>query len=97
MKVPKHREQSLKVLDRLRDWGFAPEVQQRLGAFGVVWGVFELNLESTIWALRGETVAGVRPSTDKTTISDWIDMLSSSSTTFELEVQDVLRITAVAA
>ena len=97
MKITKHREQSLKVLDRLAGWGFPPEVQQRIGALGVIWGVFETNLESTLWALHNETVIGVRPSTDKTTISDWIAALAEGSSVFDPEAQALLRKSAVAA
>jgi len=97
MKVPKHREQSLKVLAHLAGWGFPPEVQQRIGALGVVWGVFERNLESTLWALRDEQVVGVRPSTDKTTISQWIDALAEGSAKLNTEAQEVLRSASTAA
>lgn len=97
MKSPKHREQSLIVLARLAGWGFSPEVQQRIGALGVVWGVFESNLETTLWALRDEKVAGVRPSTDKTTISEWIDAMAEGSAKLTTEAQGVLRSAALAA
>lgn len=97
MKIPEHNKQSLNILTHLIGWGFSPAVQQRIGAFGVVWGVFETNLETTLWALCGETVAGLSPSTDKTTIKKWITALSSGSAKFPVEAQDVLRLTAVAA
>jgi hypothetical protein len=97
MNVSKHREQSLNVLAHLAGWGFPPEVQQRIGALGVVWGVFESNLETTLWALRDEKVVGVRPSTDKTSISQWIDVLAESSPKLITEAQDVLRSAATAA
>lgn len=32
-------------------------------------------METTLWALKGEQVRGTRPSTDKTTIADWISEL----------------------
>ncbi len=97
MNVPKHREQSLTVLAHLAGWGFPPEVQQRIGALGVVWGVFETNLETTLWALRDEQVVGVRPSTDKTSISQWIDSLAEGSAKLSTEAQDVLRSASTAA
>jgi hypothetical protein len=97
MNVSKHRKQSLNVLAHLAGWGFPPEVQQRIGALGVVWGVFESNLETTLWALRDEKVVGVRPSTDKTSISQWIDVLAESSPKLITEAQDVLRSAATAA
>lgn len=75
MKSPTHTENSAKILTHLNGWGFPPEVQQRLGAFAVVWGVFEAHLETTLWALKGEQVNGRRPSTDKTSVADWISEL----------------------
>ena len=77
--------------------GVTSDVQQRLGALGVVWGVFESNLESTLWALRDENVTGVRPSTDKTSISNWIDALARGSKKFTPEVQDLLHLAGCAA
>jgi hypothetical protein len=97
MKLPKHTERSLGILARLTDWGFRPEIQQRIGALAVVWGVFESNLETTLWALRGEEVAGVRPSTDKTQVSDWIRALGADWPQFPREAQDVLRAASLAA
>src|SRR6266446_3600084 len=97
MKISKHREQSLMVLAGLARSGFSPEVQQRIGALGVVWGLFESNLEATLWALSDEKVAGVRPSTDKTTISEWIDVMAKGSAKLTPEAQGVLRLAALAA
>lgn len=97
MKIPKHREQSLNVLARLARWGLPPEVQQRIGALGVVWGVFESNLETTLWALHDEEVAGARPSTDKKTISQWINAMGKRSPKLNAEAQDILRLTSIAA
>ena len=97
MKLPRHTERSLKVLARLTDWGFRPEIQQRLGAFIVVWSVFESNLETTLWALRREEVAGVRPSTDKMQINDWIKELGKDWLQFSVAGQDVLRVASLAA
>ena len=75
MKSPTHTENSANILTHLNGWGFPSDVQQRLGALAVVWGVFEANLETTLWALKGELVKGTRPSTDKTSIADWINEL----------------------
>ena len=52
MKVSKHTERARTVIERLEGWGFPPEVQQRLGVLGIVWGVFETNLEGTLWVNR---------------------------------------------
>jgi hypothetical protein len=93
----KHRDQSLKVLSHLEGWGFAPEVQQRLGALGVVWGLFERNLETTLWALRDENVTGVRPSTDKTSISQWIQLMGENSAKLTPDAQEVMHLASVVA
>jgi hypothetical protein len=78
MKPPSYAENSANILTRLNGWGFPPEVQQRIGALAVVWSVFETNLETTLWALRGEQVEGTRPSTDKTSAGDWIKELGTA-------------------
>ena len=95
--IPKHTERSRNVLNRLAGWGFRPEVQQRMGALGIVWGVFETNLESTLWAFHDVDVAGIRPSTDKSTVSDWINAFGKGSTKFDKDVQDLLQLASLTA
>lgn len=56
--MPTHTHRGSEILSRLAKWGFPPDVQQRLGAFVVVLTVFESNLETTLWRLRGDDVAG---------------------------------------
>jgi hypothetical protein len=97
MKSPPHTENSANILTRLNGWGFPPEVQQRLGALAVVWGVFEANLETTLWALRGEQVKGIRPSTDRTSAGDWIKELGKTWPQSPPEAQDVLSLASQAA
>ncbi|MER8970393.1 hypothetical protein NKI25_33105 [Mesorhizobium sp. M0808] len=72
------RASSLEIQTRLVGFGLSPMVQQRLGAFAIVWGLFETNLETTLWALRQENVKGERPSTDSKSISDWIKELDAN-------------------
>ncbi len=95
--ISKHTVRSRTILDQLTGWGFPSEVQQRMGALGIVWGVFETNLESTLWAFHDEDVAGVRPSTDKSTVSDWIKAFGEGSKKFDQDVQDLLRIASLTA
>jgi len=95
--TPKHTERLRTVLDRLVGWGFPPEVQQRIGALGIVWGVFETNLESALWAFRDEDVAGVRPSTDNSTVSEWIKEFGEGSYKFDKDVQDILQLASLTA
>jgi hypothetical protein len=66
----------IKQRDRAHRLGFSPDVLQRLGAFAVAWAVFESHLETALWALSDETVAGVHPSTDKKPVSTWIEELA---------------------
>ncbi len=95
--VTKQREESLRILNRLTEQGIPAGVQQRLGAFLVVWGIFETNLERTIWALNGEAVAGVRPSTEKSSISEWISRLGAGNSKFDHAASAVLKAAAGAA
>src|SRR6476619_2386626 len=97
MKIPKHREQSLIVLARLAGWGFSPEVQQRIGALGIVWGIFESNLETTLLTLRDEKVAGVGTSTGNKVISELIAEMAKRSAKLATEDQDVFRLAGLAA
>lgn len=97
MKPPKHTETAALVLDRLAGWGFPPEVQQRLGALAVVWGVFETSLESTLWALDGDEVKGERPWTDKTSIGVWIEEFGKPRSQFPGEANAVLQEASISA
>jgi hypothetical protein len=97
MKSLPHTENSANILTRLSGWGFPPEVQQRLGALAVVWGVFEANLETALWALKGEQVKGTRPSTDKTSIADWINDLGKTWPRLGPAAQEVFSAASLAA
>ena len=97
MKTPKHRERSLQILAHLAGWGFPPDVQQRIGTLAIVWGVFETNLETALWSLRGDNVVDLRPWTDTTSVSKWIDELGKDWPQLPSEANDVLRIAALAA
>ena len=92
-----HKEQSLNILAHLTGWGFSAEIQQRLGAFSVLWSVFESTLETTLWAIADECVAGKYPSTDKTSISAWIKKLGETSPKFNQEAQELVSASATAA
>src|SRR4051812_9786885 len=97
MKPPMHIETSANILARLNDWGFPPEVLQRIGALAVVWGVFEVNLETTLWALKGEQVNGTRPSTDGTSAADWIKELGTTWPQLPPEAQELFSLASLAA
>lgn len=89
--------QSQRVLKHLSGWGFPSDVQQRIGALAVLWGVFETSLESALWALKGENVKGVRPSTDKTSIGEWIDDWPQAAAFLSASSREVVSLASEAA
>jgi hypothetical protein len=97
MKIPKHTKNALVAMERLSNLGLPYPIQQRIGAFAVSWGLFESNLERAVWALQKEDVKGVRPSTDKSQVSDWIAVLENGSGDLTATANEVLRIAAQAA
>lgn len=97
MKVPRHTLKSLAITERLSHLGLTTSIQQRIGAFALSWGLFESTLERAVWALRKEDVRGVRPSTDRSQVSDWIVVLGNGSQDLSVEANDVLKVSAKAA
>lgn len=96
-KVPMHQNRSQAALERLDSWGFTPQVLQRLGGLAVAWAIFERNLEVALWALTGEQVKGVHPSTDRLPIGKQIDLLKQQSTRLSQGAQEVIADAATAA
>lgn len=94
---PQHQQRSLEIMYHLESLGLNLKVQQRLGTLGLLWGIFETNLELALWALRDEKVTGVRPSTDKTSICKWIKNFAQGSEKLTLEAKDVLNAASIAA
>lgn len=88
--APIRQDGSRTALGSLNSWGFTPPVLQRLGAFAVAWAIFERNLEVAIWALIGEQVKGVHPSTDRLPVSKQIDLLRQQSTRLSQGAQEVI-------
>lgn len=97
MTIPDHKSRAEAVLSRLAGWGFPDEVQSRIGSFGILWGVFEAGLETALWALNGEVAKGVRPSTDKNSISAWIAEWPKAAICLDTAGQEVVRVSAEAA
>jgi len=95
--VPNHNDRALNAIEHVAGWGFTPNIQQRIGALAVIWSLFETNLETTIWALTGENVEGKRPSTDKSSVSTWIEVLPKHPERLSHSAQEVLQVTADAA
>lgn len=97
MDLPKHQRRSLEIMHHLDRLGLNSDVQQRLGTFGLLWGIFETNLELALWALHDEKVTGVQPSTDKTSICNWIKAFANGSEKLTPEAKDVLNLASNAA
>lgn len=97
MTLPRHRQRSLKTVELLTRVGFPPEVQQRMGVLGIVWGLFETHLELAVWALREEKVQGVRPSTDHSSVSKRIEVLGEGTDKFGENAQGLLKSASLAA
>src|SRR5690606_11968467 len=85
---PKDRAQA--ALERLDSWGFTPQVLQRLGGLAVAWSIFERKLEVALWALTGEQVQGIHPSTDRSPVSRQIELLKQHSTRLPPAAQEVI-------
>lgn len=85
-----HTQRSANALSRVTTWGFPPVVQQRLGAFILIWGLFESRLEICLWALRGDQVSGARPWTDRTSVARWLDELATERQHIPADCRQVL-------
>jgi hypothetical protein len=92
MKIPKHQENSELVSARLAGAGFSLEIQQRIGALALIWGLFETNLESTLYDLRVDKLAGVN-----TRISELIELMASCENGLSPTAQKIFADTGIAA
>jgi hypothetical protein len=92
-----HSSHAKEAVAQLSKWGFPEAVLVRIGAFGVLWTVLESTLEQLVWILTEENVQGARPTTDKTTVSDWIKILGKGAKWLTPEANQVLSETADAA
>lgn len=64
MSKPVHRLKAEKIIAYIGRIGVSLAIQQRIGAFVVIWGIFESNLENVLWLLKEEKVEGVKPTTE---------------------------------
>lgn len=94
MKLQHHTEQSLSICTHLAKSGLPLSLQQRIGAFHIVWSLFESNLETALWKLSEEDVRGSFPSTDSVPISKWIQKLKLGSPRFSTEANGILHLSA---
>jgi len=92
-----HSSHAKEAIGKLSKWGFPEPVLVRIGAFGVLWTVLESRLEQLVWILTEENVRGARPTTDKTTVSDWIKIFGQGATWLTPEANQVLSEAAEAA
>lgn len=97
MSIGKHTAGALYATAQLEKCGLPSLLLEKIGAFAVAWGLFESHLERVVWALTQEQVNGVRPSTDKSQISDWIVVLMKGRGDFTIETNEVLHLAGQAA
>lgn len=84
------------MIQRIANLGITADLQQRIGAFAVTWGLFESTLEYAIWSLRNEDVRDARPSTERMQVGEWLDVLGQGHSTFSTKANEVLRMAAIA-
>ena len=92
-----HNLIALTAIEKIASLGITVILQQRIGAFAVCLGLFESHLEGAIWKLRNEQVKGVRPSTDKMPVSDWLKLLAKGNDALSANANAVLSVAAIAA
>ncbi|MDH5928107.1 hypothetical protein L8S13_17475 [Vibrio lentus] len=97
MKLPIHTKNALLATLKIRELGISIEIQQKIGVFAVAWGMFESHLERAVWVLRNEKVEGVRPSTDKNSAHQWIQILENGRNDLTPKANEVLKTAALAA
>ncbi|EGR0730466.1 MULTISPECIES: hypothetical protein [Vibrio] len=97
MKLPTHTKNAVAITAKIQSLGISLLVQQKIGTFAIVWGMFESHLERAVWCLQNEKIEGKRPSTDKTSAHTWIDVLSNGRSDLDSEANAVLHCAAKAA
>lgn len=97
MKMPVYVKKSANIAEHLERLGFSSDVQRKIGAFVVVWAMFETSLEKAVWAIRAENVKGVLPSTDKTPVSEWIKTLRKRSTNLSPQSRELIQMATTVA
>lgn len=77
MKPPAFTVNALHVMGTISQLGVSIVAQQKIGTFAVAFGLFEAHLEPAVWALKRESVKGVRPSTDGPPASQLVSIVGS--------------------
>lgn len=88
---------SLDIQTRLQTLGFSPQHLGLIGAFVVAYGLFETTLERALWTLNEESVAGVRPFTEKMNSESQFKFLAAGNAKLSAKCNAVLKVAAVAA
>lgn len=97
MKTLAYVKNSATIVEHLEHLGFSGNVQRKIGAFVVVWAMFEASLERAVWAIRAENVKGVFPSTDKPPVSEWIKTIRKHPTNLHPKAQELIKLATTVA
>jgi hypothetical protein len=89
--------QSLHIRNRLQTLGLTPQHLGLIGAFVVTYGLFETTLERALWTLKEESVAGVRPFTEKMNSESQFKLLAVGNVKLSAKCNAVLKVAADAA
>jgi hypothetical protein len=88
---------SLDIQTRLQTLGLSPQHLGLIGAFVVAYGLFETTLERALWTLKEESVAGVRPFTEKMNSESQFKLLDAGNAKLSAKCNAVLKVAADAA
>lgn len=88
---------SLDIQNLLQTMGFTPRHLGLIGAFIVAYGLFETTLERALWTLKEESVADVRPFTEKMNSQSQFKLLAEGNVKLSAECNAVLKVAADAA
>ena len=88
---------SLDIQARLLTLGLTPQHLGLIGSFVVAYGLFETTLERALWTLKEESVAGVRPFTEKLNAQSQFQILGAGNPKLSPKCNDVLKVAAAAA
>ncbi|CAI8824108.1 MULTISPECIES: hypothetical protein [unclassified Pseudomonas] len=97
MKPPAFTVNALGVMVAISELGVSVIAQQKIGTFAVAFGLFEAHLEPAVWALKRESVKGVRPSTDGPPASQLVTIVGNGREDLSPGANEVLARAAEAA
>ncbi len=88
---------STEIQALLMSYGLGPRELMLMGAFVTAYGIFETTLERALWALKGESVEGVRPFTENMKAEDCFAMFGRGSQKLSDKANAVLEVASLAA